>query len=339
MPTAPADRPANLDDVARVAGVSAPTVSRVITGAARVSADKTERVKKAIQELGYRPNPAARALANGRSQVIAVLAGDTSRYGYAETLRGIEVSARASGYLVSIAVVDSVDPAEVGTAVDFALQQAVAGVVVLKFDPQGVAALTAVPPSLPTVAISGEIAGTVPQAVIDEAAGSAALTRHMLELGHDTVHYVRVPPSGKEDGRTTGWRRTLAEYGITEPPIRDATWDPSSGRVIGQRLAQEGVTAVLCGNDEIAMGVIRGLADEGLSVPDDVSVAGFDDHPIAQLFSPALTTARQDFAALGTRAFGQLESLMAGEETELLTSAEAEVVTRESTGPARKPPS
>ncbi|KZC94795.1 MULTISPECIES: LacI family DNA-binding transcriptional regulator [Clavibacter] len=334
MPTVPAGRPANLDDVARVAGVSAPTVSRVITGAARVSAEKTERVRKAIQELGYRPNPAARALANGRSRVIAVLSGGTSRYGYAETLRGIEVSARASGYLVSITVVDSVDPEEVGTAVDFALQQAVAGVVVLKFDPQGVAALAAVPSSLPTVAISGEIAAAVPQAVIDEAAGSAALTRHLLELGHRTVHYVRVPPSGKEDGRTTGWRRTLAESGIEEPTIHDATWEPASGRAIGRQLAHEDVTAVLCGNDEIAMGVIRGLADEGRAVPADVSVAGFDDHPIAQLFSPALTTARQDFAALGTRAFGQLESLMAGEPTAPLTTDEAVVVARESTGPA-----
>ncbi|WP_316295644.1 LacI family DNA-binding transcriptional regulator [Clavibacter michiganensis] len=332
MPSLPADQPATIADVARLARVSSPTVSRVLTGAARVSPEKTERVLRAIEELGYRPNATARALVNGRSRVIAVLAGDTSRYGYAETIRGIEVSARASGFLVSIAVIDSTDSEEVIAAVDAALQQAVAGVVVLKFDPQGVAALQAVPQRLPTVAVSGEIAGGVPQAVIDEASGSAALTRHLLGLGHRTVHYVRVPPSGKEDGRTTGWREALAQAGVDIPTIHDATWDPASGRAIGRELAHEGVTAVLCGNDEIAMGVIRGLADEGAAVPRDVSVAGFDDHPIAQMFSPSLTTARQDFAGLGARAFGQLESLMADGEAEALTSDEAVITIRESTG-------
>jgi len=337
MPAAPADRPVNIADVARLAGVSVPTVSRVMTGAAKVSAEKTRRVQAAVAELGYRPNASARALVNGRSRVIAVLAGDTSRYGYAETIRGIEVSARASGHLVSIAVIDTTDPEHVRSAVDFALQQPVAGVVVLKFDPEGVAALEAVPRSLSTVAVSGEVATGVPQAVIDEAAGSRALTRHMLDLGHATVHHVRVPPSGKEDGRTAGWRSALADAGVVVPDIIDASWDPLSGRSIGRRIAHDrSITAVFCGNDEIAMGVIRGLADEGMSVPGDVSVAGFDDHPIAQLFSPALTTARQDFAALGSRAFRQLEQLMAGAATPALTTDSATVVLRESVAPPRQ---
>ncbi len=127
MPSLPADQPATIADVARLARVSSPTVSRVLTGAARVSPEKTERVLRAIEELGYRPNATARALVNGRSRVIAVLAGDTSRYGYAETIRGIEVSARASGFLVSIAVIDSTDSEEVIAAVDAAVQQAVPG--------------------------------------------------------------------------------------------------------------------------------------------------------------------------------------------------------------------
>lgn len=334
MPSPAADqRPANIDDVARLAGVSAPTVSRVLTGAAKVSADKTRRVEQAIVELGYRPNASARALVNGRSRVIAVLAGDTSHYGYAETIRGVEVSARASGYLVSITVIDSTEAESVHAAVDLALQQPVAGVVVLKFDPEGVAALAAVPASLATVAISGEIATGVPQAVIDEMTGSYALTAHLLELGHSTVHHVRVPPSGKEDGRTTGWRNALIDAGVPVPEITDSSWEPVSGRAVGRELAADPtVTAVFCGNDEIAMGVIRGLADEGLRVPDDVSVAGFDDHPISELFSPSITTARQDFAGLGSRAFGQLQQLMAGGETPRLTTDQAVVVLRESVG-------
>lgn len=119
---------------------------------------------------------------------------------------------------------------------------------------------------------------------------------------------VSVPPSRRrEDGRTRGWRRALREAGAPAPPVVPATWDPSSGVAIGRELADRaGVTAVFCGNDEIAMGVIRGLAERGRRVPEDVSVAGFDDHPLARLWSPPLTTVRQDFARLGQEAFALL---------------------------------
>lgn len=325
-------RPAVIADVAALAGVSVPTVSRVLTGSAKVSGDKTERVLAAVDELDYRPNGSARALASRRSRVVALLAGDTSRYGYAETIRGVELSARAAGYLVSIAVVDTVEPDEVRAAVDFALQQSVAGVVVLKFDPEGVAALGALPGSLPTVALSGEISGGVSQAVIDEATGAAAVVRHLLDLGHETVHHVRVPPSGKEDGRTGGWRSALVEAGARVPDVLDASWDPRSGRDVGRKLAADPtVTAVFCGNDEIALGVVRGLSDEGLRVPADVSVVGFDDVPLAELVQPALTTVRQDFAEMGARGFAQLLQVLEGDVTPRTSSRVAELVVREST--------
>jgi DNA-binding LacI/PurR family transcriptional regulator len=331
MPPERPERPAVIGDVARLAGVSVPTVSRVLTGAAKVSPEKTKRVLQAIESLGYRPSATARALVHRRSSVIAIFAGNTARYGYAETIRGIEDSARNAGYQVSITVVDSTAPDDIKDTIDLTLQQPIAGVVVLKFDPAGVAVLAALPQYLPTVSLSGEIGGKVPQAVIDEAWASERLTEHLLDLGHSTVHYVRVPPSGKEDGRTTGWRRALTEHGIALPDIFDATWDPSTGREIGHRIAADPhVTAVLCGNDDIAMGVIRGLVDCGLSVPEDVSVVGFDDHPIAALFMPALTTARQDFAAMGRRGFQQLDALMRGNDVKAMSSENPTIVLRES---------
>jgi DNA-binding LacI/PurR family transcriptional regulator len=307
MTSTPA-RPPVIADVARRAGVSVPTVSRVLTGAARVSEEKRRRVELAIAELGYRPSGTARALKLGLARTVAVLAGNTSRHGYAVTLEGIEEGARAAGHAVLISVVEDAEPQTIAAAMEPVLAQPLAGVVVLTFDPPGVAALAALPRDLPVVAVAGARATGIAQVVIDEDAGAAELTRHLLSAGHDTVHHVSVPPSRRrEDGRTRGWRRALREAGAPIPPVVAATWDPSSGVVIGRELADRpDVTAVFCGNDEIAMGVIRGLAERGRSVPDDVSVAGFDDHPLARLWSPPLTTVCQDFTRLGQEAFALL---------------------------------
>ncbi|WP_395244625.1 LacI family DNA-binding transcriptional regulator [Agromyces sp. MMS24-K17] len=297
-------RTSTIADVAARAGVSVPTVSRVLTGAARVSPAKRELVEAAIAELNFRPSAAARTLASRRSQVVAIIAGDTSRYGYAETIRGVEESARAEGYTVMITVVESADDDEVDRAITATLTQAIAGVVVLKFDPPGVAALKRLPPDLPVVALSGVRDVGVPQAVLDETRAAEELTAFLLGLGHRTVHHVRIPPSRREDGRTTGWRRALRKADAPIPELHDADWRPQSGLAIGRELAaDDSVTAVFCGNDEIAMGVIRGLVDSGLRVPEDVSVVGFDDHPLAEMWSPPLTTVSQDFAGMGRRGF------------------------------------
>ena len=331
--TAP-PKPPVIKDVARKAGVSVATVSRIIRDAPYVSDEKRVRVLAAIKDLDYRTSPAARALVARQPKLIAVIAGNTSRYGYAETIRGIEESARQAGYVVSITVVESADDDTVDHAIGLVLDQPVAGIVVLKFDPPGVAALRHLPASIPTVAIAGTREPGVPQAVLAEADAAAEAVAYLLQLGHATVHHVRVPPSRKEDGRTTGWKRALRQHGAPVPPILDATWDPQSGREIGQRLAGDpAVTAVFCGNDEIAMGVIRGLADKGKHVPRDVSVIGFDDHPLARLWTPALTTVKQDFSNLGARAYKLLQTTIDGKRTPQYSSQRPMLVIRESTAP------
>ncbi|OZD38959.1 transcriptional regulator [Rhodococcus sp. 06-1477-1B] len=321
-------------DVAAHAGVSVPTVSRVLTGAAKVSDSKREAVQAAIAALDFRPSAAARVLASRKAQVIAVVAGDTSQYGYAETIRGIEEAARAEDYTVMITVVESTDDAEIDRAIAATLAQPLAGVCVLKFDPPGVAALHRIPTSLPLVALSGVREPGLRQAVLDEASAAEELTDYLLNLGHATVHHVRVPPSRREDGRTTGWRRALKRRGAVVPPLRDASWDPRSGIEIGRHLAQDpAVTAVFCGNDEIAMGVIRGIGVAGKQVPGDISVVGFDDHPLAALWSPPLTTVEQDFLGLGRRGLQLLLSEIGGETGRRFSSERPQVVIRESTAP------
>jgi DNA-binding LacI/PurR family transcriptional regulator len=329
-------RPASIADVAQAAGVSVPTVSRVLTGAAKVSPQRRERVLHAIDELDYRPSETARALVRRRPTTIAVLTSETTIFGYSTTIRGVELAAREAGFGVAIAVIDGAEDEAVDRAVDAALRQPLAGVVVLKFDPAGVAALGAVPDWMPVVAVSGEPDDSVSQATLDETSAGRAITEYLLGLGHATVHHVSVPPSRAEDGRTTGWREALLASGAVVPPIISGTWDARSGVAVGRRIAErDDVTAVFCGNDEIAMGVMTGLADAGKRVPEDVSVVGFDDHPLAEIWRPSLTTVAQDFDDLGRRAFVLLQHQIDGEQGVATSSALPAIVMRSSAAPPR----
>lgn len=331
--TSPRKQPV-IRDVARLAGVSVPTVSRVLTGAARVSEDKRARVLVAIEQLRFRPSAAARALASRQPQLVAVLAGNTSRYGYAETIRGIEECARTAGFTITITVVESGQEDVVDQAVASVTSQPIAGIIVLKFDEPGIAALRRIPSGIPTVAISGGRETRVPQALIDDAAATRELVNHLLDLGHRTVYHVRKPVARPHEGRTIGWRQALTERGATVPPMLRASWEPESGRQIGLRLGDRpDITAVFCGNDEIAMGLIRGIQETGRRVPEDVSVVGFDDHPLAAFWSPPLTTVNQDFAGVGALGWELLDGLLSGAAAPRISVTRPTLVIRESTAP------
>ncbi len=324
-------------DVARVAGVSVPTVSRVLTGSAPVSPARKARVLAAVRELGFRPNGAARALSKGAQQMIVVFAGDTTRYGYASTIQGVEEAARQAGYMVVISVVESDGQSTVDAAIDLALSQPVAGAVVLEYDPPGVATLAAMPPWLPAVAAAAgsSLGDVVPHAYMDDYEAAARATRYLLDLGHETVHHVSIPSTGRPSARMLGWRSALEAAGRPVPPVVEADWPPMSGYDAGVRLvAEPAVTAVLCGNDELAMGLTKAFADHGRVVPDDVSVVGFDDHPLSQLWSPSLTTVRQDFVALGHQTFRLLLSTLGAGSAPRSVRMTPDLIVRASTGPA-----
>ena len=309
-------------DVARAAGVSVPTVSRVLTGAARVGDEKRLRVEAAIE------------LASGKTRLVSVVAGDTSKYGYAQTIRGVEEAARAAGYTVTITVVESTDEDSVQGAVASVLAQPVAGVIVLNFDPEGAAAARRLPPELPVVLASGSPVPGVPHAGLEELVAAEDLTNHLLDLGHATVHHVSVPHASRQDHRMAGWRKALTDRGAEVPPVWPATWEPESGRQVGLGLAaRPDVTAVFCGNDEIAMGLMRGVVETGRRVPEDVSVVGFDDHPLAAYWSPPLTTVNQDFVGLGARAHALLLQRLTDGTTDLRSMERPALVVRATTGP------
>jgi DNA-binding LacI/PurR family transcriptional regulator len=330
-------KPPVIADVARAAGVSVPTVSRVLNGSVPVSPERRARVLEAIKELGFRPNGAARSLAQRGGSMIAVFTGNTTRYGYASTIQGIEEAARQAGYMVFISVVETPDARTVERAIDHALGQPMAGAIVLEFDPPGVAALEAMPPWLPAVAAAagGSSDDEISHAYMDDRYAAAQATRYLLDLGHRTVHHVAVPSAGRESARMVGWRDALRGAGVEVPAPLQADWAPLSGYDAGATLARDpGVTAVLAGNDELAMGVMKAMSDHGRRVPEDVSVVGFDDHPLSQLWQPALTTVRQDFVGLGHQVFGLLSGRLETGEARPSVRMVPDLVVRASSGRA-----
>ena len=329
-------KPPTIADVARRAGVSVPTVSRVLTGNIPVGPKRRALVERAIAELGYRPNAAARALVSGRRSLIAVLAANTSRYGYARTVEGIEEAARAAGYMVVITVVETAEGTDVNTAVDMVLSHAVAGVIVLDFDEPGHATLAALPANIPVVVAAASLSKSIdlPRAYLADQRAARQATEYLLSLGHATVHHIALPTSGRRGGRTAGWLAALKAVGIEPPPALATSWNPIDAYELAKTLAADPtVTAVLAGNDEVALAVLRAMTEQGRRVPAEVSVIGFDDQPIASLVSPALTTVAQDFAELGRQSFALLEREISGAAGHRTVSVPARLVVRESTAP------
>jgi DNA-binding LacI/PurR family transcriptional regulator len=167
---------------------------------------------------------------------------------------------------------------------------------------------------VPLVAVGCGTRASVTSVAIDNAAGAAAATRYLLSLGHRTVYHVAGQASCLDaQERIDGWRNALREAGAPEPAVLAGDWSSASGYEVGCRLATEpGVTAIFCGNDPMALGVMRALAERGLRVPDDVSIVGFDDVPEAGFYLPPLTTVRQDFGEVGRQALRTLVDRMSG---------------------------
>jgi DNA-binding LacI/PurR family transcriptional regulator len=304
---APSARPRGsvMRDVARLAGVSHQTVSRVLNEHPNVRPETRARVLEAMRALNYRRNLAARTLVTRRSRTLGIIGFETTLFGPASMLYGIEAAARQAGYFVSVATVPNLDRRSVLDAVDRLTQQSVEGIIAIAPKPTVTTALLQVPAGLASVGVGGGATDddAVPTVRIDNGAGARLATQHLLDLGHPTVHHVAGPidwPEAYE--RIEGWRRTLYDAGAVVPPVAPGAWTARSGYEQGMVLARDpSVTAIFCGNDQIALGVLRALHEAGRRVPEQVSVVGFDDTPDAEYFLPPLTTVRQDFAELGRR--------------------------------------
>lgn len=342
MTTAPnRPRPAVMADVARLAGVSHQTVSRVLNGSPRVRPDTRERVLWAVNQLGYRRNAMARGLVQRRSRVLGVVSFDTILFGPASTLLGIERAARAADYGVSIVTLERVDRAGVLHATNILADQGVDGVIIIAPQVSAAAALHNLPSGLPAVAVQAGQDHALPSVAVDQVAGAQLAVRHLLDLGHETVWHIAGPSDWLEArDRIEGWRQTLEEVGAPVPPVMVGDWSARSGYTAGLTLSEmAGVTAVFAANDQMALGLLRAFRERGARVPADISVVGFDDIPEAEYLSPPLTTVRQDFDEVGRRSMALLLSLLdSGVEINAVLAPPAvspTLVLRQSTAPPK----
>jgi DNA-binding LacI/PurR family transcriptional regulator len=305
-------RSAVMTDVARLAGVSHQTVSRVLNGSPQVRPATRERVLLAMQELDYRPNSAARALVTGRSQTLGVVSFDTTLYGPASTLYAIERAAHEAGYFITVVSLEGLDRASVLSAVERLRMQGVDGILVIAPLKGAGEAVLDLPRDVPLVAVEAGPADAMPVVAVDQRVGAMLATRHLLELGHPTVAHIAGPADFVEAGqRIDGWRAALEAAGAEIPPLLVGDWSPRSGYELGRRLVVERPpSAIFVANDQMALGVLRALHEANYEIPRQVSVVGFDDIPEAQYYTPPLTTVRQDFGEVGRRSLRLMLTMM-----------------------------
>jgi DNA-binding LacI/PurR family transcriptional regulator len=298
----PQRRPPAMSDVGRLAGVSHQTVSRVINGSRHVSPETRQRVLDAMRELGYRPNSAARALATGRTRTVGVITFDTALYGPASTLFGIERAAHEAGYFITVVSLNALDRESVLEAVGRLRTQGVDGILAIAPEQESADALLHAPLEVPLVAVEAGPERGIPVVAVDQQRGAELATRHLLELGHGTVHHIAGPLGWIESQlRAAGWRAALEAGGAARPEPLIGDWTARAGYQLGQKLTRDrSVTAVFASNDQMALGVLRAMHEAGRRIPEEVSVVGFDDVPEASYYTPPLTTIRQDFGEVGS---------------------------------------
>lgn len=294
-------RSPSIDDVARLAGVSPQTVSRVSRGADNVRPSTRQTVLQAMDQLGYTPNHAARALRTGSLRIIGVLTQQIQRTGECRTTDGVLEAAKELGYSVIVSQVSHPEADEVHDALVRLAQQPIDGLVIVQAGTASYEHLS-LPAGLPVASSDSTLVGYYPSASADQVGGVHAAVGHLLDLGHRTVHHIAGPADSQSAAvRQAAWARRLEESGIVPPPPVAGGWEAADGYRAGAHLAQDpSVSAVFCANDEVAIGLIRAMHEQGRRVPQDVSVVGFDDLPLSEYTFPALTTVHQDFHRAGS---------------------------------------
>ena len=322
-----------MSDVARLAGVSHQTVSRVINNHPNTSPSTRAKVQRAIDQLGYRPNTAARALVRGRSGMVGIVTASGSYFGPRSAQHGVGSAARAAGFAVASIDLADVTRDELSTAIDDLARIGVEGVVVVAGHDAAVDAARSRPSELPVVVVEGDLSRTPLSVGVDQVAGATAAVEHLIGLGHRRIVHVAGPADWAEArARVEGWRTAMSGAGLAtqEPLVGD--WSAASGFEAGRVIAADpGVTAVFAGNDQMALGVLLALHEAGRRVPDDVSVVGFDDIPEAAFLTPPLTTVHQDFTDVGARAITVLMAAIHGESASPVPLLSPPLVIRRST--------
>ncbi|MBC7228698.1 MAG: LacI family DNA-binding transcriptional regulator [Thermoflexales bacterium] len=297
-----------IQDVARRAGVSRQTVSRVLNNKGEVRPETRERVLAAIEELNYRPNAVARSMVRGHTCTLGCIAPSLTDFTFASIIEGAQAEARRQGYFILTGSAPT--EREVESLLEEFLHRQVDGLMV--FNPYADGRFRYLLPLIQNgvpVVYLGNTPRNEPVSSVrcDDRDGGFQATRYLLALGHTTIATI-IGPANEEcvDDRLDGYRRALEENGLSvdDRLIVQGDWSAISGYRAARSLLETGIpfTAIFAQNDQMAIGAIRALREAGLQVPRDVSVIGFDDIPLASYFDPPLTTLRQPMTELGEHA-------------------------------------
>lgn len=312
-----------IKDVARVAGVSTQTVSRVLNNRSYVSEDTRTRVQEVIDDLGYSPNVFARNLSRGRSNTIGVIGHGLVYFGSSSVLTGIERKANELGYSLTLRLIEHSDPDQVESILFDMLSQRVEGII------------WAVPAIIqnftwlaehfskietPVVYINKGPNESDFVAAMNNRLGGKLATEHLIAHGYRRTGIITGPSEWWEAReRLAGWREAVMSAGISDTGrlIVEGDWNPPSGDVGLQTLIDRdpGIDAVFVSNDQMALGTLQAARRLGLSVPEDLGIVGFDDIPEAAYFYPPLTTIHQDPRKLGACAVDRIDAIIQARQT------------------------
>ncbi|SDD41720.1 transcriptional regulator, LacI family [Sanguibacter gelidistatuariae] len=328
---------ATVRDVAAMARVSISTVSRALSAPDMVNEVTRQRVIDAARELDYRPNPAARGLRVGKTNNLGLLIPDLENPFFASVTKGVQSRARAAGYAVFVADSDE-DPAqEIELIGNLATQ--VDGIILAspRAPSQDILDATAGK----TVVMLNREVGDIPSITIDNADGVLQAVSHLRALGHRTIAYASGPVHSWSGEERRKGMVAVAEQFPDLTVVQLGNFRPyfSGGYPAADIAVASSATAVIAYNDLMALGIIDRLRQRGISVPDDMSVVGFDDVPVASLVSPALTTIQIPLAGLGRRGVDLLVERLEG-AVDVTTRSEVpvELIIRNSTSvPAASP--
>jgi len=293
-------------DVARLAGVSHQTVSRVLNRLPNVRPATRARVERAIAQLRYVPSEAARALATKRSLSVGLIVEGPPGHGPTSTALHFTEAAARAGYAVLAAQIREPDSGQLREVVDLFVRRNVAAIGIVASSRGTVAAIAGGEVGVPVVAVGPDVADPSGSADPDQFRGAKAAVEHLIGLGHRHIRHVSGPPRSLDGSeRTRAWRSALSEHGLEAPAPIVGDWTAAGGYAAARHLlaTDPSLTAVFAANDQMALGLIRAFRESGMDIPADVSVVGFDDAPDAEYYTPPLTTVRRDLEAVAREAF------------------------------------
>jgi DNA-binding LacI/PurR family transcriptional regulator len=291
-----------IDDIAALSGVSYQTVSRVLNEMRHVSPATREKVQSVMQRVGFRPNMSARQLASQRSTTVGLVTFATGFYGPAQILSNCEQASKEMGLSFMFSgVVDQTTP-EIRRAVDELCAHQVCGILLHLPFQLDLHDLQDVCRNVPMVAVDSNLGFKCPAIYINQEGGSRIATRHLIQLGHKRIAYLKGPAFWRAaELRFKGWLKELKAAGLNPGPVIAGDWTAESGFEMAQKLVAENwgkFSALVAANDQMALGAIRAFEEGGIQIPRIVSVVGFDDIPESGFLRPPLSTIKQDFATL-----------------------------------------